>query len=164
MEGRDEGVKEDKNDTGFCLEWQPGTTHLCIQVCLGKCRLMPVVPFFTFHYVLFWQINLYDHSSRKNWMAITLRILRKRLVQGSCACVCVPLCSVAQFPTCFQLSPMNCSPPGSSVHGILQASILEWSAISYSRGSSWPRDWTCISCGSHIDRQILYQYCHLGSP
>ena len=42
-------------------------------------------------------------------MAITLRILRKRLVQGSCACVCVPLCSVAQFPTCFQLSPMNCS-------------------------------------------------------
>ena len=32
--------------------------------------------------------------------------------------------------------PMNCSPPGSSVHGILQASILEWVAISFSRGSS----------------------------
>ena len=36
--------------------------------------------------------------------------------------------------------PMDCSPPGSSVHRILQASILEWVAISYSKGSSWPRD------------------------
>ena len=39
-----------------------------------------------------------------------------------------------------------CSPPGSSVHGILQARILEWVAISFSRGSSWPRDWTQVSC------------------
>ena len=36
--------------------------------------------------------------------------------------------------------PMDCSPPGSSVHGISQARILEWVAISFSRGSSWPRD------------------------
>ena len=36
--------------------------------------------------------------------------------------------------------PMDCSPPGSSVHGILQASTLEWGAISSSRGSSQPRD------------------------
>ena len=42
--------------------------------------------------------------------------------------------------------PRDCSPPGSSVHGILQARILEWVAISFSRGSSQPRDWTCISC------------------
>ena len=41
---------------------------------------------------------------------------------------------------------MNCSPPGFSVHGILQARILEWVAISSFRGSSRPRDWTCISC------------------
>ena len=38
--------------------------------------------------------------------------------------------------------PMDCSPPGSSVHGILQARILECTAISFSRGSSRPRDWT----------------------
>ena len=38
------------------------------------------------------------------------------------------------------------SPRGSSVHGILQARILVWVAISFSRGSSWPRDRTCISC------------------
>ena len=42
--------------------------------------------------------------------------------------------------------PMNCSPPGSSVHGISEASILEWAASSSSKGSSWPRDWTHISC------------------
>ena len=42
--------------------------------------------------------------------------------------------------------PMDCSLPGSSVHGIFQARELEWGAISFSRGSSWPRDRTWISC------------------
>ena len=41
--------------------------------------------------------------------------------------------------------PVDCSPPGSSVHGILQARILEWVAISFSRGSSQPRDQTHVS-------------------
>jgi len=41
---------------------------------------------------------------------------------------------------------MDCSSPGSSVHGISQARILEWVAISFSRGSSQPRDQTHISC------------------
>ena len=41
---------------------------------------------------------------------------------------------------------MDCSLPGSSVHGIFQARILEWVAISFSRGSSWPRNWTGVSC------------------
>ena len=42
--------------------------------------------------------------------------------------------------------PMDCSPPVSSVHGILQARILEWVAISFSTGSSQPKDWTWVSC------------------
>ena len=46
------------------------------------------------------------------------------------------------------LQPMDYSPPSSSIHGILQARILEWVAISFSRGSSWPRDQTHISCVS----------------
>ena len=51
---------------------------------------------------------------------------------------------VAQsYPTL--CNPMDCSLPGSSVHGILQARILEWIAIPLSRGSSQPRDWTCVS-------------------
>ena len=41
---------------------------------------------------------------------------------------------------------MNCSWPGSSVHGISQTRILEWFAISLFRGSSWPRDWTWVFC------------------
>ena len=44
------------------------------------------------------------------------------------------------------LEPMDCSPPGSSVHGILQARIQEWVAVSFPGGSSWPKDQTCISC------------------
>ena len=51
--------------------------------------------------------------------------------------------------------PMDYSPPGSSVRGISQARILEWAAISSSRGSSWPRDWTCNSCPG---RRILYHW------
>ena len=42
--------------------------------------------------------------------------------------------------------PMDCSPPGSSVHGILQARILGWVAIPFSGGSSQPGDWTPVSC------------------
>ena len=42
--------------------------------------------------------------------------------------------------------PMDCSLPGSSVHGIFQAKILEWVSISFSREFSWPRDWTRVSC------------------
>ena len=41
--------------------------------------------------------------------------------------------------------PMNSSPPGSSVHGIFQARVLEWVAVPFSRGSSQPRDWTQVS-------------------
>ena len=46
--------------------------------------------------------------------------------------------------------PIDCIPPGSSVHRILQSRILEWVAMPFSRGSSWPRDWTCVSCSSCI--------------
>ena len=48
--------------------------------------------------------------------------------------------------------------PGSSVHGIFQARILEWVATSYYRGSSQPRDWTCISWVSCIVRWILFPW------
>ena len=59
--------------------------------------------------------------------AVTLRLL----VVQSCPSLC---------------DPVDCSPPGSSVHGILQARILEWVAFHFSGGSSRPRDQTRISC------------------
>ena len=56
---------------------------------------------------------------------------------------------------------MDCSSPGSSVHGILQARILEWGAMPSSRGSSWPRDGTHISC---IGRWTLYHWATWEGP
>ena len=52
--------------------------------------------------------------------------------------------------------PMDCSPPGSSVHGVLQARVLEWVSMPSSRGSSLSRDQTHISYASCIGRQVLY--------
>ena len=56
---------------------------------------------------------------------------------------CVPLCK-----------PLDCSPPCSCIHGIFQARILEWVAISFPRRSSWPKDWTQFSCISFTGSQI----------
>ena len=63
-------------------------------------------------------------------------------------------CSRAQLwlPLC---NPMDCSPPGSSAHGLFQAKILEWVHISSSRVSSPLRDHTCVS---FMGRQILYHW------
>ena len=69
-----------------------------------------------------------------------------------------PACSVTQL--CLTLcDPMTCSLPGTSVHGILQARILEWGTIFYSRESSWQR----ISSISCIGKQILYHCALLSS-
>ena len=79
-----------------------------------------------------------------------------------CVCVCVCVWSITQ--SCPTLcNPMDCSPPGSSVHGIFQGRLLEWVSNywSYSRGSSWPWDQTsCVSC---IDRWIILPLHHLRS-
>ena len=72
---------------------------------------------------------------------------------GSCCLVthsCPTLCD-----------PVDCSPPGSSVHWIPQAGILEGIAFPFSRGSSPPRDQTRVSC---IGRRFLYHLSHQGSP
>ena len=69
------------------------------------------------------------------------------------------LCAVAQ--SCLTLcSYVDCRPPGPSVYG----RILEWGAISYSRGSSQPEDRTCVSYIPCVFRWILYHCRHLGSP
>ena len=76
--------------------------------------------------------------------------------------VCMCACWVTQL--CPNLcNPMDCSPPGSSIHGIFLARILEWVAVSYSRGSSQPRDQTHVSCISIIGRLILYHCAPWGA-
>ena len=66
----------------------------------------------------------------------------------------VPHCCCLVTQSCLTLcDPMDCCMLGSSVHGMSQARTLEWVPSFSSRGSSWPRDQTCISC---IGRHILY--------
>ena len=55
-------------------------------------------------------------------------------------------------------NPEDCSSPCPSVHGIFPASTLEWVALSYSRGFSWPRNRTCVSRVSQMGRQILHHW------
>ena len=69
-------------------------------------------------------------------------------------------CSVVLLVTL--CDPIVCSLPGSSVYGNFQARILEWVVISYSRGSSQLRDWTCLLCLPHRQADSL-PLSHLGS-
>ena len=80
---------------------------------------------------------------------LSLHLLRFPFHSLLCRNTCILVnCSIVQLLSCVLLfrNPMDCSPPGSSVHGISQARILEWMAISFSRESAWARDWTHISC------------------
>ena len=65
------------------------------------------------------------------------------------------VCSVTQSCLTTLCDLVDCSPPGSSFRGILQARILEWVAISFYKGSFWPRDWTCI--GSWISHHTTWE-------
>ena len=81
-----------------------------------------------------------------------------------CMCECVYVCVCVCMCVCVKLlqlwltlcDPMDCSLADSSAHGILQARILEWVAMPFSRRSSRPRDRTHISYVSCIGRQVLY--------
>ena len=80
--------------------------------------------------------TLLSNSQSDHWVAHLMPPNRKQVGTGGCMCAqSLQLC-----PT--HCNPMDCSPPGSSVRGILQARIPEWVAMPFSRGSSWPRDWT----------------------
>ena len=85
------------------------------------------------------------------------------IVSSTTVTVCV--CVFSPF-SCVQLfaDPWTVAHQAPLVHGICQARILEWVAISFSRGSSRPRDWIRLSSVSCIGRQILYHEHYLGSP
>ena len=89
-----------------------------------------------------------------------------------CVCVCVCVLVAQLCPTL--CDPTDCSPPGFSVHGILQARILEWIAIPFSRVTSQPRNQTLVSCmagrfftvgaqGSRFHLQMAKNYWQLFS-
>ena len=76
-------------------------------------------------------------------------------------CVCVCMCAQSCLTFC---DSRDSSPPGSSVHGIFQARVLEWVVISYFRRSSQPRDRTHVSCISCIGRWVLYHWATWKNP
>ena len=99
----------------------------CVLPVQPSLSISPWFPFFppwvsTYsHLVKYRWISDYPHSQTL-WLVLTAQS-------------CLTLCN-----------PINCSPPSSSIHGILQARTLEWIAIPFSRGSSQPRDWTRVFC------------------
>ena len=88
---------------------------------------------------------------------------RAQLLKPTCprACACRRAKSLQSCRTL--CDPRNCSLPGSSVHGILQATIPEWVAMPFSRGSSPTRDQTHVSYVSCTGRRSLHHWGHLGS-
>ena len=93
----------------------------------------------------------------REWL-FYLSLLTLSLIKG-------PKCGVCVWSgVSDSLWPHGYSPPGPSVHGLLQAIKLERVAISFSRGSSWPTGRAHISWVSCIGRWILLPWSHLGSP
>ena len=78
-----------------------------------------------------------EAPKKDSWNQALSRVSDWSFCCCSCCCLAVKL---------FFCDPIDCNLPGSSVHGIFQARILEWLAISFSRGSSRPRDQTQVSC------------------
>ena len=82
------------------------------------------------------QLSINEEQRHFQVLTACIPFSRKLLVGGGLVAKSCPT-----LPT-----PMDCNLPGSSVHGILQARMLEWVAISFSRGSSLPKNWTQVSC------------------
>ena len=100
-----------------------------------------------------WKLSQRSHPSPSDCLICCCVSSATQNVCGVC------VCAQSRLTLC---DPMDCSPPGFSVHGIFQARILERVAISSSREYSRPRDQTHISCISFIGRQIPLPLCHLG--
>ena len=100
------------------------------------CHLVSLASFVGSSWVPF--LLTWDPSESLSWPYLTHLSL-----PGCCCSLVTQSCPIL-------CDLMDCSPPGSSAHGILWARILEWVAISCPRGSSQPRDRICVSCGSCI--------------
>ena len=84
-----------------------------------------------------------------HWLTFQYNRSEHSIVKQLCECSVAQSCPIL-------CNPMDYSPPGFSVHGIFQARVLEWIAISYSRGSSRPRDRTHVSWLSCSGRQFFF--------
>ena len=113
-----------KEDLAAGARWGKGSLHLVLS-------LPPQVPWSSW---TLWRDVQESANSTGGWVYLGCCCGEN---ESEVAQSCLTLCDST-----------DCSPPGSSIHGILQARILEWVAISFSRGSSQPRDWTQVSCNA----------------
>ena len=108
--------------------WSPLTVFLCF--CISLIKLILWLKFFTDKRQAGNVVGGGDKKHRVLHCFKTTGTFVQMLVTQLCLTLC---------------DPIDCRPQASSVHGICQARILEWVAISNSRGSSWVRYWTCVS-------------------
>ena len=99
-------------------------------------------------------------SKKKNYVEKSKKLLARKDIRVS---VRMHACMLSLQSCSTLCDSMDCSTPGSSTHGILQARILEWVGIPFSEGSSGPRDRTHISYASCVGRQVLYHWRHLSA-
>ena len=128
-----------------------------LQSCLTLCNPMDyIVPGILQARILEWVAFHFSRGSSQprnqtHCRQILYQLSHKGSPKASTCYVCSTqhtgsLCAKS-LQSCLTLcDPMDCSPPGCSIHGILQARRLEWAAITFSRGSSQPRDRTLVSC------------------
>ena len=112
------------------------------------CILSPCLFNFYAEHIM-WNAGLDDSQAGINITGRNINNLRCAEVMKMCCAKLLQLC----LTLC---DPMDYRPLGSSLHGVFQARILKCIAVSFSRGSSWPRDQTCISYVSCIGMQVLY--------
>ena len=142
---------------------------MCVCVCVCVCVYVYIYIYtYIYIYIHSWCLNNKDNMSLNctsplicgffvGWIqepgtdASNTLLFKGQLYTYVSVCVCAQLC-----PTL--CNPMDCSPPGSSVHGIFLARILEQVATSSCRGSARHKDWTHVSCVSCIGRQILSRW------
>ena len=147
-------VRQRQVDRGEGADYQPGkgshpnpdSMSPCVSSfpSLGLCFSISETGIFEIKW--FWGNICCNLKFKKNFLLE--RTKDSYILRARCCCCCL----VTQLYLIY-CNHMDCSKPDSSVHGMFQARIQEWIAISVPRGSSRPRDRTCISC---IGRHVLY--------
>ena len=161
-----------------CFVWAFSSCDKWELLFLVVCRLLIAVASLVAEHRLYaWGLDSWDQGQLSlgvmHWRSCSTSWTRDQ--------TCVPCigrlilhCAIRNIPCCCycsvtlvmpnSLQPHRHSLPGSSVHGIFPARILEWVAMPSSRVSFQPRDWTHVPYVSCMGRRVIYHQCHLGSP
>ena len=110
---------------------------LPLPLSIPNCGILTLI----YHLRRTWKFTLWCNPNLQSCGVWAIDCCFERKLESEVAQSCPTLCD-----------PIDCSLPGSSVHGIFQAIVLEWIAISFSRGSSQPRAWTRVS--HMVDRRF----------